>query len=140
MSEPLWMSLDLLREAVASRALDGETQHVAAPDGSCCLDHARERIVELEDANTRMRQRLEGVEALKADAVMLHEMTLLERMWRGRIGELEAALEEIEWRDIGNGQEVCAYCDSWRSDGHHYTCVLGKALRREETDDDNATE
>ena len=39
---------DLLREAVASRALDGDTQHVAAPDGSCCLDHARERIAELE--------------------------------------------------------------------------------------------
>lgn len=78
-------------EALASRALDGETMHVAAPDGCCCLDHARERIA-----------------------------------------ELEAALEEIEWRDIGNGQEVCAYCDSWRSDGHHYECVLGKALKREE--------
>lgn len=37
-----------LREAAASRALDGETMHVAAPDGRCCLDHARERIAELE--------------------------------------------------------------------------------------------
>lgn len=38
------------REAAASVALDGETQHVAAADGCCCLDHARERIVELEAA------------------------------------------------------------------------------------------
>ena len=79
------------REAAASVALDGETQHVAAADGSCCWRHAK-----------------------------------------AKIAELEAALEEIEWRDIGNSQEVCAYCDSWRSDGHHFTCVLGKALRREE--------
>lgn len=75
---------------------------------------------------------LGDVEALKAEAVKLEEMTLLEGMWRKRVAELEAALEEIEWRDIGNSQEVCAYCDSWRSDGHHFTCVLGKALRREE--------
>lgn len=38
-------------EALASRALDGETMHVAAPDGCCCLDHARERIAELEAEN-----------------------------------------------------------------------------------------
>ena len=37
-----------LRDAAASVALDGETMHVAAPDGSCCLDHARERIAEME--------------------------------------------------------------------------------------------
>jgi len=37
-----------MREAAASVALDGETMHVAAPDGSCCLDHARERIAALE--------------------------------------------------------------------------------------------
>lgn len=37
-----------MREAAASVALDGDTQHVAAPDGSCCLDHARERIAELD--------------------------------------------------------------------------------------------
>ena len=52
MSEPLWASMDLLREllreAVASRALDGETMHVAAPDGSCCWRHAMAKIAELE--------------------------------------------------------------------------------------------
>jgi len=37
-----------MREAAASVALDGDTQHVAAADGCCCLDHARERIAELE--------------------------------------------------------------------------------------------
>lgn len=78
------------REARASVALDGETQHEAAPDHLCCLDHARERIAELVDANTCMRQRLEAVEALRADAVKLEEMTLLESMWRERIAELEA--------------------------------------------------
>jgi len=87
--------MDLLREAVASRALDGDTQHVAAADGSCCLDHARERIAELEDANTRMRQRLEDVEALKAEAVKLEEMTVLESLWRERIAELEAEKQVI---------------------------------------------
>ena len=48
MSEPLWASMDLLREAVASRALDGDTQHVAAADGSCCWRHAMAKIAELE--------------------------------------------------------------------------------------------
>lgn len=84
-----WQRLMVQREARASGALDGETMHVAATDGSCCLDHAREQIAVLEDANTRMRQRLEDVEALKADAVKLEEMTLLEGMWRKRVAELE---------------------------------------------------
>ncbi len=84
------------RDAQASRALDGETQHQAAPDGSCCWDHAMAKIAELEDANTRMRQRLEDVEALKADAVKLEEMTLLEGMWRERIAELEE--QDARWQ------------------------------------------
>ena len=94
-----WQRLMVQREARASGALDGETMHVAAPDGSCCLDHARERIAELEDANTRMRQRLEDVEALKADAVKLEEMTLLEGMWRKRVAELEAEVTRLRARN-----------------------------------------
>jgi hypothetical protein len=62
MSEPIWMSLDLLREAAASVALDGETMHVAAPDGCCCLDHARERIAELEAEVERLEDLLRTVE------------------------------------------------------------------------------
>ena len=58
-------------------------------------EHAMERIAELEDANTRMRQRLEDVEALKAEAVKLEEMTLLEGMWRKRVAELEAEKQVI---------------------------------------------
>ena len=37
-----------IREARASVALDGETMHVAAPDGSCCWRHAMAKIAELE--------------------------------------------------------------------------------------------
>ena len=37
-----------IREAAASRALDGDTQHVAAADGSCCWRHAMAKIAELE--------------------------------------------------------------------------------------------
>lgn len=47
-------------EAVASRALDGETQHVAQPDACCCLDHARERIAALEAEVKRLRMALEA--------------------------------------------------------------------------------
>jgi hypothetical protein len=49
-------------EALASRALDGETMHVAAPDGCCCLDHARERIAELEAEVERLEDLLRTVE------------------------------------------------------------------------------
>ena len=90
-----WQRLMVQREARASGALDGETQHVAAADGSCCWEHAMAKIAELEDANTRMRQRLEDVEALKAEAVKLEEMTLLEGMWRKRVAELEAEKQVI---------------------------------------------
>ena len=44
------------REARASRALDGETQHVGAPDGSCCWDHAMAKIAELEAEVERLRE------------------------------------------------------------------------------------
>jgi len=37
-----------IREARASVALDGETQHASNERHDCCLDHARERIAELE--------------------------------------------------------------------------------------------
>ena len=37
-----------MREAAASVALDGDTQHVAAADGSCCWRHAMAKIAELE--------------------------------------------------------------------------------------------
>jgi len=120
-----------IRDAQASRALDGETQHVGAPDGSCCWDHAMAKIAELEDANTRMRQRLEDVEALKADAVKLEEMTLLEGMWRKRVAELEAEVERLRsWL-----RECDAAIGGDGSDesllGLVYTCGAGKdALER----------
>ena len=50
-SVPPVLSLFLaLEEAIASRALDGETQtmHVAAPHGDCCWEHAMERLAALE--------------------------------------------------------------------------------------------
>ena len=50
-------------EAAASVALDGETQHVAAADGSCCWRHAMAKIAELEAEVERLRSWLRECDA-----------------------------------------------------------------------------
>lgn len=92
-----------IREAAASRALDGETMHVAAPDGGCCLEHARERIAELEAEATRLRS---------------------------RVARLEGVLREVEWSgDTGDDRwNSCPYCEGHQPD-HAPDCALDAALR-----------
>ena len=87
MSEPLWASMDLLREllreAVASRALDGDTQHAPQADWLCCLDHARERIAELEVENNHLKQELWIASGAADDAAK-------RAWWNQRVMEMEA--------------------------------------------------
>lgn len=44
------------REARASVALDGQTQHIPNKHHDCCIDHARERIAGLEAECERLRE------------------------------------------------------------------------------------
>ena len=76
-----------MREAAASVALDGETMHVAAPDGSCCWKHAMERIAELEADNRRLRK----VEAEAKDTLTI----LLSLQGSSLIQKLEICISDL---------------------------------------------
>jgi len=94
-----------MREAVDSVALDGETQHGPQPDYLCCLDHARERIAELEAEVARLC---------------------------ARNAELLAVLREVEWVGDGVGR-IYGHCPSCQENGlrRAFDCALDAALRGE---------
>lgn len=124
-----------MREAAASVALDGETQHVAEADGSCCWEHAMAKIAELEDANTRMRQRDDDLrDELHECCANLREYEAEITRLRARNAELVAVLREVEWSGVRkeDGETICPTCLWLKDDGHAPDCALDAALRGEQ--------
>ena len=124
-SVPPVLSLFLaLEEAIASRALDGETQtmHVAAPHGDCCWEHAMERLAALEALLRR----------------------LVEEPWE----EDMPVWARKQPTDDDDGWEVlCRWCryavtaaewDSGKRIDHDRRCIVGDTLRLLEATNDDA--